>query len=117
MSAVAERRPVPCAGCTACCQGTAVRLHPEHGDDADKYQTDLYDDGRPMLAHAENGDCFYLDRATGCTIHERAPWTCRQFDCRSLLVLPRRTRRALVRSGDVRRRVIEAAARLPQVRP
>ena len=29
-------------------------------------------------------DCPFLDRATGCRIHDRKPQTCRELDCREL---------------------------------
>jgi Fe-S-cluster containining protein len=38
--------------------------------------------GAPAIAlkRQRNGDCFYLG-PTGCTIHDRAPALCREFDC------------------------------------
>jgi Fe-S-cluster containining protein len=75
--------PLVCGSCTLCCQGDAVRLLPE--DDASQYQTEPhpYRSGELMLAHAANGDCIYLDRETGCTIHETKPTQCRAMDCRA----------------------------------
>lgn len=36
-----------------------------------------------MIRHDEDGYCSHLDRGTlGCTIHQRRPATCRQYDCR-----------------------------------
>lgn len=81
---VRPTRLVPCGNCTACCQGDAIFLHPECGDDPKKYQTERYE-GRTILAHAENGDCIYLDREKGCTIHAARPTICREMDCRELL--------------------------------
>lgn len=81
-----ERAIVSCAGCTLCCRNDAIILHPECGDDASQYITERLInpiDGKPalMLAKSENGDCIYLDRSVGCTIHDRAPAICREFDC------------------------------------
>jgi Fe-S-cluster containining protein len=81
-----ERNAVPCNGCRACCINERVILAPEHGDDLGRYcavPTRLHNDGevRWMLAHKGNGECWYLGE-TGCTIHDLAPWACRQFDCR-----------------------------------
>lgn len=75
--------PLVCGTCTLCCHGDAVRLLPE--DDPSQYQTEPhpYKPGELMLAHAQNGDCIYLDRSTGCTIHERKPTQCRSMDCRA----------------------------------
>lgn len=81
---VRPTRSVPCGTCNECCRGDAIFLHPEHGDDASLYQTELYQ-GRVILAHKTNGDCIYLDRALGCTIHDRRPTICREFDCRALV--------------------------------
>lgn len=78
-------RDVPCNGCTVCCQNDAVFLHPECGDDPAKYQIEIADDGRAMLAHKPNRDCIYLDRDKGCTIHADRPVVCREMDCGEVL--------------------------------
>jgi Fe-S-cluster containining protein len=82
-----KENQVPCAGCTACCQNEVLILHPEQGDDIAAYEaeevTNPFDGERAWkLKNAANGDCIYLDRATGCTIWERRPASCREFDCR-----------------------------------
>lgn len=79
---------VACNGCTACCRGELVVLHPEEGDDRDRYMTRSVIDpstGRPAAAlqHNAAGDCIYLG-PTGCTIHAYRPAMCRLFDCRKL---------------------------------
>ena len=86
-------RKVPCGSCTACCQGDLVLLHPEMGDRVEDYETEeVTIGGKPghALSHKSNGHCFYLGEK-GCTIHDRAPAICREFDCRDLW---RRTNRA-----------------------
>lgn len=81
---------VPCNGCTLCCRGDAISIHPELGDDASQYQTvphcipSMADKGVRMLAHKPDRSCIYLT-ATGCSIHGRAPALCREFDCRGLV--------------------------------
>lgn len=82
---------VPCNGCTACCRGELILLHPENGDDVSLYET--MDVKNPLtgiaskaLTHKPNGDCFYL-AANGCTIHDTAPVICRKFDCRRFVKL------------------------------
>lgn len=72
---------VPCNGCTLCCKCDALRLLP--GDDPKQYETEPHptQPGALMLAHKENGDCFYLTD-TGCGIHARRPRMCRTMDCR-----------------------------------
>lgn len=81
---------VPCNGCTLCCRGDAISLHPELGDDPTQYQTEphvvpaLAADGVLMLAHKPDLSCIYLTE-TGCSIHGNAPALCREFDCRKLV--------------------------------
>jgi hypothetical protein len=72
---------VPCAGCTLCCKGDAIRLLP--GDNANNYQTEKhpYVTDALMLAHKPNHDCIYLIPG-GCLIHSTRPQQCREMDCR-----------------------------------
>lgn len=80
---------VPCNGCTACCRGEAIELHPEMGDDVASYDTMVVEIGAPgipsrkatVLRLNPDGSCVYLGEG-GCTIHDRAPQICRVFDCR-----------------------------------
>lgn len=112
-----ERADVPCNGCTACCKFDLVFLHPECGDDPAQYETRQAINpvtGKLGLAlkHAKKGGCIYLD-ASGCTIHERAPMVCREFDCRrfyrdAYMTTPRPERRRWVREGLIGKDVIEA---------
>lgn len=82
---MADRNTVPCNGCRACCRREHVVLSPERGDDVLEYHTVSVDGGTArMLDHKLSGDCVYLGD-DGCTIHDRAPWACRQFDCRRWL--------------------------------
>jgi len=98
------REVVPCNGCTLCCRNEALVLHPECGDDIESYETEPYTHpltGEPVrrLKHKPNGDCIYLGER-GCTIHERAPVICQEFDCRRLfLKFSRNERRELIRKG------------------
>ena len=98
MSQVAS---VPCGKCRLCCQKEAIVLMPHEGDDIASYEhvminvetTPMLKVGAVTLGMREqkelailrqqpNGDCVYLDRKTGCTIHDRAPAMCKRFDCR-----------------------------------
>jgi hypothetical protein len=88
-----KRNVVPCNGCVACCRTQKAPLFPEHGDDVSAYRTvpTVMADGRKelMLARKADGACVYLgeqDGRSGCTIWERAPWVCRRFDCRKLVL-------------------------------
>lgn len=77
---------VPCNGCTRCCRGDAVRLLAEDYNAAGRPRFHSVPHavvpGASMLAHQANGDCVYLDRAVGCTIHSDKPAMCRAMDCR-----------------------------------
>lgn len=105
-----ETRIVPCGRCTECCQADATFIHPECGDNADEYEVAPYQ-GRWILAHKINGDCFYLDRKRGCTIWERRPVVCRELDCRNLLRGSPELQRL------VGKRTIRAAQRLERRHP
>ena len=77
--------PVPCNGCRACCLNDALILHPEMGDDPEQYGTDEIVNpltGKPALKlkNKPNGECVYLGK-TGCTIYDRRPAICAEFDC------------------------------------
>ena len=82
---MAERSTVTCNGCKACCHKQQVILSLENGDDPKKYLVEEARTGAGekawLLKHKSNGDCIYLGEI-GCTIHDRAPWACRTFDCR-----------------------------------
>ena len=76
---------VPCNGCTACCRNQLILL--TKYDDVASYDAHVVRhpiNGTPIWAvkQRENGDCVYLGE--GCTIHDRAPYLCRQFDCRAI---------------------------------
>jgi len=108
-----DRNTVPCDGCTACCRHERVILSPEHGDDPLEYHTvptRLRPDGRVerMLAHKLNGDCVYLGDA-GCTIHGRAPWACRTFDCRRWFLGFPEAMQDLLQVDDLDGEVVRAA--------
>lgn len=79
-----NRNDVPCGACQACCRDERVVLSSDHGDDALMYWTEEKMIGgvpRAVLAHKPNGECVYLTEV-GCIIHDKAPFACRQFDCR-----------------------------------
>lgn len=111
-----ERAPVPCAGCTTCCQNEALVLHPEDGDDPSQYLTQAIVHpfkGTVVLAlqQKENGDCVYLGIG-GCTIWDRAPLNCREFDCRLFVAKfgGRPGQRRAMKAGILSRGIVDAAA-------
>lgn len=107
------RSDVPCNGCTLCCQNDLIILHPECGDDSSQYQTMRVENpitGKPAIAlrHKPEGGCIYLGKS-GCTIHERAPAICQEFDCRRFyLSMNRAARRRAVKAGYVDKEIFEA---------
>lgn len=77
---------VPCNGCIECCTNNQlVEMVP--GDDPSSY--DLVEvRGKKVLRHKPNGDCNHLVReGTGgyCSIWDRRPVMCREFDCRDMV--------------------------------
>jgi hypothetical protein len=79
-------RSVPCDGCVACCEKfDLIVLDPSRGDRTFEYEVEWQAGLGFVLRHKANGDCWYLDRETGCTIHDRRPARCREFDCRTLI--------------------------------
>jgi hypothetical protein len=60
-----------------------------------------------VLNRKPNGDCIYLDD-NGCTIHDRAPKVCREFDCRTLFLRSDRNgRRLAIKNGEVKHEIFE----------
>lgn len=106
---------VPCNGCTSCCRNDLVFIHPECGDVASEYLTmtmrhPITKAVEQALQHDKNtGSCIYLGE-TGCTIHERRPSMCREFDCRRFFLgfKDRAERRRAVRSGMISNDVLKA---------
>lgn len=103
-----QRAVVPCGSCHLCCR-LMTPLLPDRGDDVASYQTAVcFKPGQaPMLIldRLPNGDCFYLG-PHGCTIHERAPHACREFDCRqTFLKSDREGRRLAVKQGRMSKEI------------
>lgn len=105
---------VPCNGCTACCKNELLFLHPEMGDKEDSYETQpafnpVTGKRGVALKQKPNGDCIYLGN-TGCTIHDRAPAICKEFDCRRFFLRlgSRVERRKLLKTGLVTKDVYNA---------
>lgn len=79
---------VPCRDCTACCRsGWFVHVAPDEHEALGRIPRDLQfpAPGRPtghvVVPHDEQGRCPMLT-ASGCSIYEHRPRTCRVFDCR-----------------------------------
>lgn len=110
-----DRVEVPCGDCRLCCR-LMTPILPEKGDNPAHYQTAIcLTPGKPpylILDRNPNGDCVYLGQ-DGCTIHDRAPWTCRTFDCRQLFLNSDRAgRRLAVKRGEVDKRIFDRGREL-----
>ena len=102
-----DRALVPCNGCTACCRNTRVLVHSVLGDNPEDYETEDYQ-GLRVLKRKPSGDCIYLEDS-GCTIWERPPAQCREFDCRRAVQLELRHNlsKAVVEAGFARIHTLE----------
>lgn len=100
--AVTTEARVPCNGCFACCRNVVILLPLD--DPRDYAVSPIRGPAGQsgwQLQTKPNGDCIYLDRATGCTIYQRRPTMCRGFDCRLFYAKhSRRARRAAIAQGD-----------------
>jgi len=94
---------VPCNGCTRCCHYSLIPLDPQR-DDIASYET-IKVAGQHVLKHRPEGGCVYLGDG-GCTIHDRAPVVCREFDCRRFYrAISREERKA---ATGIKKQVLEA---------
>lgn len=102
---------VPCGTCHQCCKKSLVLVLPEKGDRIEDYETfDM--ESRKVLKFQENGDCWYLGK-DGCTIHGRAPFMCRIFDCREQhRMYTRAQREDLVKKGMLNADILRHGAGL-----
>lgn len=102
-----------CGTCNACCrQWDLIVLDPQK-DDPSLYEHQVIIDpnGRKLitLKHQANGDCVYLNRSKGCTIHGDAPSRCREMDCRSYFLLAEPQINHLLAMGLLTEEKLEAA--------
>ena len=95
-----------CAGCTACCRGDRITLL--RGDDPSLYET-VEVKGKRVLKRDANGNCVYLTEA-GCSIYDRQPIMCRQYNCVShFRSMTRLRRRWLIKQNPAFKDVFRAA--------
>lgn len=112
------RNEVPCGACHLCCR-LMTPILPEKGDDPARYQVAMcHTPGKApymILDRLPNGDCVYLG-PDGCAIHDRAPWTCRDFDCRAVFRNSDRPgRRLAVKKGDMSKEIFDRGRELLRV--
>jgi hypothetical protein len=89
---------------------------PHMGDDASSYSTAVcFTPGKEpylILNRHDNGDCVYLG-PQGCLIHDRAPWVCREFDCRQVFKnSDRGGRRQAIKNGDMSKDIFDRGREL-----
>ncbi len=75
---------VPCGLCNECCRfdGSMVK-RPILRNIEQQYASVKDANSVRRIACKDNGDCVYLDRRTGCMIHNARPQACRAWDCRA----------------------------------
>ena len=90
---------VPCGTCHACCH-SPVAVSPEAGDDPSLYKLAISVDRTAPNQHAmvtldrkPDGSCYAL-RNGRCTIWDKRPRVCRNFDCRKMFVLHSKAERS-----------------------
>ena len=91
-------------------------VRPEMGDDPSSYQTaTCFTPGKApylILDRHANGDCVYLG-PLGCKIWERAPYACKQFDCRAIFKNSDRIgRKIAVKRGDMPKEIFDRGREL-----
>lgn len=84
----APESDVPCqsVNCTECCERLAPFLTEEEFNSGQYLYTfvNAGDTDKPAIAVPRtDAGCVYLSHDKKCTIYERRPTSCRQFDCRS----------------------------------
>ncbi len=100
---------VACGSCVACCRRENVLVAVTYGDNPNDFVVEK--EVRPgvfAVASQSNGDCHYLDPATGCRIYANRPMMCRSFDCRIEASYEGAERREVVTRGLVDRTVMRA---------
>jgi uncharacterized protein len=109
-----QRASVPCGSCQLCCKSEVLALLPDEGDVVSQYEHELIDIPNmgtvPVLKHKPNGDCVYLGDK-GCTIHDRAPFICRIFDCRRWFLAHSRAERRRMIADSIATKDVFAAGR------
>jgi len=105
---------VPCGTCTACCR-SPVEVRPDCGDNLADYETGIYvDTSAPnapamvTLLQKPDGACYAL-KGGRCSIWNKRPYICRQFDCRKIFAMhTKEQRRDLVNKKYFHKAVIDA---------
>jgi len=110
----AGRAEVPCGDCHLCCKMWTPLTEEEYAS----YEWGwVHHAGqtRRALKRKPNGDCVYLGDS-GCTIHEKAPKICREFDCRWLYRNSNRAgRREAAKAGTVSKPIWERGRELVEM--
>jgi len=109
------RNIVPCGDCHLCCR-LMTPIRPDKGDDPAQYQTaiclQIGKDPFLILDRKDNGDCVYLGEH-GCTIWDRAPVVCREFDCRNTYKNSDRAgRRLAIKRGTMSKEIFDRGREL-----
>ena len=75
----ADKTEVTCSNCQACCCRLEVMLVTDTGVPYEHIAVDKW--GGETMLRLEDGWCSALDRETFmCSIYEKRPWNCREFE-------------------------------------
>lgn len=77
---------VPCGDCNACCRSEYLKADLTAEEAAELEHVFDDDMGANVLAKRPDGSCVYLVEGK-CSIRDRRPRSCRQYDCRLHLLL------------------------------
>jgi Fe-S-cluster containining protein len=116
-----DRAIVPCGSCHLCCK-LHTPLLPEKGDRIEEYDWAKWIDAKTgefkgfilwrVPDGPNRGDCIYLTK-DGCSIWERAPYTCRHFDCRETFRnSDRQGRKLAIKRGTMPKEIFERGREL-----
>jgi Fe-S-cluster containining protein len=87
---------VTCTNCEAVCCRLEVLLITDTGVPDEYVETDKW--GGQRMARSENGWCSALDQDSNlCTIYEKRPWICREFQMGGPECISERTANLLIR--------------------
>ncbi len=90
---------VSCANCRASCCRLEVMIITDTGVPEKYLQADKW--GAQVMARLADGWCSALDRETMmCTIYEKRPWICREFEMGSYECLEERSQHSQERSSS-----------------
>lgn len=86
-----------CGTCRLCCKNLGDGLRLSNLDNPGMFENvkemadpdSVLGNTKKVIRCKSNGDCYYLNKTTGCKIHGIHPKSCQGFDCMLLMFVPR----------------------------